>query len=576
MLAGAADTSASGAGRNVLILQSFGSSFEPYTFVSSSFRSGVAESLRGPVEFHEISLESARGDDRGAEGPLADYLVALLKDRPPDLVAPIGGPASRFALSQRQRLFPTQPMLIVGADQRLLPADALGANEAAVCSAHDPRALVEGILRVLPGTEDVAVVIGSSPLERFWRQQIEHDLRPLASRVRLQWWDDLSFEEMLARAANLPPRSAIFYALLIVDAAGVSHPYRGALTTLHSVAHAPIFGLYEGQLGGGIVGGPLMSEAEIAGRSATAAVSILHGEPPASKRFPAVTPGPPVFDWRELERWGIRERDLPPGSTVRFRPPPVWKTYPGVIFGGLSLIAVLSAFVIGLLVHRARRRLAEQEVRALSRRLLKASEDERRRVARELHDDLAQRLARLAIDAARLDSRGSATPGGGDLGSMRAEIVRLSSDVHTLSRRLHPSVLDNLGLPEALSAEAERFSESESIAVELRLVELPQKPSSDAALCLYRIAQEALQNVARHAGAGRVEISLHTANGGCELEVSDNGVGFDPDEKRGGQSLGHVSMRERMHLVGGRLTIQSAHGRGTSVVAWVPLRGEEP
>ena len=133
----------------------------------------------------------------------------------------------------------------------------------------------------------------------------------------------------------------------------------------------------------------------------------------------------------------------------------------------------------------------------------------------------------------------------------------MSHDVHALSHRLHPSLLDHLGIEEALRAEAERFSGAESIAVELRLEELHDKPSPDAALCLYRIAQEALHNVARHARADRVEVSLRTTNGGCELVVRDNGVGFDPQKQRSGPNLGHASMRERVRLLSGRLAIRS-------------------
>jgi signal transduction histidine kinase len=161
---------------------------------------------------------------------------------------------------------------------------------------------------------------------------------------------------------------------------------------------------------------------------------------------------------------------------------------------------------------------------------------------------------------------------GVDLRGLRGEIDSMSSDVHALSRRLHPSLLDNLGLEEALRAEAERFSGAQSIAVECRIEELRDKPSPDAALCLYRIAQEALNNVARHARADRVEVSLRATNGGCELEIRDNGVGFDSQKHRIGSSLGHASMRERVHLVGGRLAIRSVPHHGTTVAAWVPLR----
>lgn len=571
-IAAAAAPPADGPPKRVLILQSFGSDFAPYNVVSASFRSELPHVLGEPVEFHEVSVQATNTTDAAFEDALVGYLIALNAKRPPDLVVVIGGQAARFAVSRRD-VFSATPVLFAGVDQRFVRPGALAANDAAVPSANDVPAMVESILLVLPQTETVAVVLGSSPLERFWRSELGRDLQPFESRVRLLWWDDLSEIELLARAADLPPRSAIVYVLFLIDAIGVPHASPAIVARLHEAASAPIFGIFDTQLGQGIVGGPLTPAAELSRLSTDAAARILHGEPPASCRYPPVKPGPPVYDWRELRRWGIPERNLPPGSTVRFRPPSAWAQYRWPILGALSTITLLTGLVIALLIQRAHRRLAQGEVRALSRRLLTAFEDERRWLARELHDDLAQRLARLAIDAARLERDGSGKIREVDLGAMRGEIVSMSSDVHALSRRLHPSLLDHLGLAEALRAEVERFSEAESIAVDLQLEELADKPSPDAALCLYRVAQESLRNVARHAHAKKAEISLRTRDSGIELEISDDGVGFDPDARRGAHSLGHASMRERTHLVRGRLAIRSAPGRGTVVVAWVPVEG---
>jgi signal transduction histidine kinase len=253
----------------------------------------------------------------------------------------------------------------------------------------------------------------------------------------------------------------------------------------------------------------------------------------------------------------------------------VWSIYRWPILGGLAVIGLLMALVAGLTLNRIRRRTAEREVRTLSRRLLTAFEEERRRLGRELHDDVSQRLARLAIDAARIERDRPASTTGTDLSAMRAEIASLSADIHALSRRLHPTVLDDLGIVEALRAEADRFSRAESVAVDLRLAEPEGTLTPDAALCLYRVAQESLRNVARHARARRVEVSLLAKDDGCELEVRDDGTGFDPDARRV-SGLGHVSMHERIELVGGRLAISSIPNRGTTVVAWVPRSGEKP
>jgi signal transduction histidine kinase len=559
----------------VLILQSFGSDFAPFSALSASFRSDLAHTWPGPVAYHEVALEIARSDAKATEGPFVAYLRAIVAEGTPDLVVLIGGPAVQFGVSHRGDLFPSTPVLIAGVDQRLIPGASLTANDATVAIVHDLPAMVENILRVLPKTENVVVILGASPLERFWRRELDREFRPFENRVRFTYWDDLSLEEMLPHAAALPPRTAIFYALLLVDRAGVPHAFGEALKRLHAGANAPIFGVFDSEFGAGVVGGPLVSIPELSRRSVLAAVGILQGEPPISYRLPPTTPGPPVFDWRELQRWGIRERSLPPGSTVRFRPESAWTLYHWPIVGGLAIIILLTSLVVALNLHRIRRRAAEREVRTLSRRLLTASEEERRWLARELHDDVSQRLARLAIDAARLERDQSVSTGGVDLGSMREAVVSLSADIQALSHRLHPSLLDDLGMVEALRTEVERFSRVESIDVELRLAEPPQRLLPDAALCLYRVAQESLRNVARHARANKVEISLRAKDGGCELEVRDDGIGFDPDQRRG-SGLGHASMRERMHLVGGRLAITSAPHRGTAIMAWVPLPGGKP
>jgi signal transduction histidine kinase len=561
--------------KHVLIVNSYGNDLAPFSELAASFRSGLARSWHGPVKFHEISLEIAReGNDAGDEALLA-YIRALVENRRPDLAVMVAGPASRFGLLHRQDLFPSVPMLLAGPDQRLVLSGALTANDATVASANNPRVVVETILRLLPETENVVVVVGASALERFWRVELERELQPFANRVRFTYWDDLSLEEMAPRAAVLPPRTAIFYFVLLADSAGVPHSSDRALVRLHAVANAPIFGVFETQLGEGIVGGSLLSNDEVSRRCVEAAVGILEGEPLSAHRSPPLGPGPPVFDWRELRRWDIPERRLPPGSTVLFRPEPVWSLHRWPILGGLAVIGVLATLVVGLTLNRIRRRAAEREVQTLSRRLLTAFEEERSRLGRELHDDVSQRLARLAIDAARIENAQPVSVSGSRLGAMRDEIASLSVDIHALSRRLHPTVLDDLGIVEALRTEADRFSRVESVAVDLRLEEPEGTLTPDAALCLYRVAQESLRNVARHARANKVEISLRAQHGGCELEIRDDGVGFDPHERRG-SGLGRVSMRERMNLVGGRLAITSAPNRGTAVVAWVPCAGAQP
>ena len=154
--------------------------------------------------------------------------------------------------------------------------------------------------------------------------------------------------------------------------------------------------------------------------------------------------------------------------------------------------------------------------------------------------------------------------------TLREDLVRLSEDMHVLSYRLHPAALDDLGLEAALRAECDRLSRQQPIALEVEVRDVPQSLPRDAALCLFRVAQEALRNIARHAHARAVVVSLAGRDGGLQLAVSDDGRGFDVTRGSGKASLGQMSMRVR--LLGGEADVESAPGHGTTVVAWVPLR----
>ena len=189
---------------------------------------------------------------------------------------------------------------------------------------------------------------------------------------------------------------------------------------------------------------------------------------------------------------------------------------------------------------------------------------------------MTQRLALLAIDAGREERNLPGSVAGAGMRAMREGLVRLSEDVHALSYRLHPSILEDLGLIEALNSECERFSQTCSLRLEVNADEIPEKLPRDVALCLFRIAQEGLRNVARHAKASQAEVCLRRLDGGLQLVVRDDGAGFDPAQHRDRISLGLASMRQRVRLLGGKLEIDSNPGQGTTIRAWVPLKEEAP
>ena len=226
----------------------------------------------------------------------------------------------------------------------------------------------------------------------------------------------------------------------------------------------------------------------------------------------------------------------------------------------------------------AEARARQQQLRLLTTRLIEAQEEERRRVSRELHDDLNQRLAMLACEVGSIESKipQSDQMIRGRLQSMETRLKDLSNDVRRTAYQLHPSVLEHLGLVDALETYCGDFSAQEGIKVDFRTRKVPGPLPKEVALCLYRVTQEALRNIARHSGAARASVTVAGMSGAITLSVEDQGRGFDPSMIEGSRGLGLISMEERVTAAGGFLTIDSRPDTGTRVQVQIPLaRGSE-
>jgi len=219
----------------------------------------------------------------------------------------------------------------------------------------------------------------------------------------------------------------------------------------------------------------------------------------------------------------------------------------------------------------------EKDLHKLTGRLIWGQEEERRRLARELHDDLTQRLAVLAIQMGRMEQsvRDGRQPVLEEFQEARDQTVQISADIHAISRQLHPSILDDLGLGKAVEAECSRFAKREGIDVHCTVENLPKPLPKVAALSLYRIVQEGLANIAKHACARHAEVSLLGGLSGLSLSLRDDGIGFDATEVRKKAGLGLSSMRERVRIIQGELRIVSAPAKGTTIEVNVPLKREE-
>ena len=587
-LAFASSSAAQSGARQVLLLNSFERGSAVENQFASMLRAELGRQSSQPVNFFEVSLQPALLDaERREEGPVVDYLAHSFGQRL-DLVITLGGPAAEFAQRYREKIFPATPVLLAAMDQRWVEGRTLAVTETAVAAVTDPTQVIQDILRLLPDTATVFVVIGASPIESLWRTEFARRFQPFANRLTFVWSNGLSFEDTLKRAGTLPPHSAIVYLLLSVDAHGVSQEEERTLAALHAVANAPMFGFYDIQLDRGIVGGSLLSVHDAVRKSASVAVRILHGESPGDIKTTPFTHGQPTFDWRELRRWGISEARLPPGSLVLFRQPSVWDQYQFYIVGTAVLFGLQSALIATLIVQRTRRsrtelalRTSERQFRQIAEqnhdlagRLINAQDTERTRIARDLHDDVSQQLAGVSIAFSslkrRLDEYHVSEDVRQDVVDLQGQTQALARNVRQLSHNLHPTVLQHLGLVQALTEYCGELERAHGVAMTCRAEGAFASIAPDAALCVYRIAQEALRNVVAHAGASCAEIRLVAIDDDLEITITDDGHGFDVTSSNRGKGLGLVSVAERAKIAGGTLSIVSRSREGTRLHARIP------
>jgi PAS domain S-box-containing protein len=283
-----------------------------------------------------------------------------------------------------------------------------------------------------------------------------------------------------------------------------------------------------------------------------------------------------ALDWKHSE-FG---RDLL--AALRLQPTLAGKEFIGRRKDGTQFPAEISfnpmqthdgARILVSIMDITERKLSEEVLLDMSGRLITAQEEERTRIARELHDDLSQRMAlvQIGIEQLSMDSPELSRNAKVRLKDIAQTATEISSDIHHLSHQLHPSKLDTLGLVAAVSGYCREFSEQHTLQIDFVHSDVPQQIPKDVTLCAYRIVQESLRNVVKHSGAQNAKVELTGNANGIELCVSDLGAGFDIESAKGKTGLGLVGMSERLRLVGGQLRLESRVAQGTKVRVRIPL-----
>jgi PAS domain S-box-containing protein len=816
--------------RRVLVIYSDERLLPANVIVDEAIRATFAADTNNQIEFHSEFLDVSRFPGEVQQQRQRDFLQHKYHDRRPDLVIAGGGAALEFLLKYRVELFSDVPIVHCGVDAETLPKQLPDAKIAGIATPRAAASTLELALRLEPDTRTVAVISGSAPQDVESVERFRRETPTFGNRVGFTWLTNLSLSDLGAELSRLPDHTVVLYLTMFQDARGASFTPRQALALFSPASRVPIYGCYDTYLGYGIVGGSMVTFEEIGRTAARLGMRILAGEDAASATRSESHQAAPMFDWRQLRRWNINEKGLPPDSIVRFKEPTYWERHYRLIVGAVSLCTLEALLIGALLIQRRRRRLAERSLREseqrlslaadaanlgiwirdlagkqiwatekwrelfgfekwewldmhrflqrlhpedresvnrvltkaretggsyekeyrivlpdgrvrwvtsrgrveydgtgkplfmrgasvdntarklaeealqesearfrtmadtapvmiwmsdadklcvffnkgwldftgreleqelgngwtagvhpqdldhclktyvgsfdsrrefsmdyrlrrndgeyrwvmdngvprfasdgtflgyigsaiditerriaeetahdLSGRLIRAREEEQMRLARELHDDLSQSLALLSVE---LEMFGQSPP------RERGEIIdrvqefsdqvkRLASEVHRLSHELHPAKLEQLGLVAALRGFCKEFGLAHQMAIEFADSSVPGSLPEPAALCLYRVAQEALHNVVKHSGGTTANVNLAMDGSELYLAIADNGAGFDPEAMRANGSLGLVTMGERVRFVHGRLSIESQAGKGTTVKVRVPIAPDD-
>jgi len=542
--------------------------------------------LQRRLDYYAEHIDLGRLSHPEYQDAFRDFLLMKYRGQRFDLVIAMSDDVLPFIEKNRSTLFPTAPVVFfakTSAVHRLENSTGVIAE----LNLRDTLALA-GTLQ--PDLRNVFVISGADVGDKVYESRARSQFQSFEPRLIVSYLSGLATKDLVGRLSALPEHSIVYYLIVNRDGAGeYFHPLE-YVDRVTAAANAPTYCWVDSAMTHGIVGGSLKSlEAQVEA-IATLGLRVLHGEHADSVPVSTLNLNVTQVDWRQLQRWRISEARVPPGTLIRFREPSSWEHYKGYILGALALLMAQTALIAGLLLQRATRRRAEARLRAsqaelldsyerirdLGGRLLNAQEDERSRIARELHDDVGQQLALLAIDLELISGAGP---------DLQAETEHLALEarnlaqgivrsVHDLSHRLHPPKLRLIGLVAALDGLQRELSRPD-LVIMFEHDNVPATLPHDVALCLFRVAQEALQNVVKHSAGREVSMQLIGAGNELTLTIADDGVGFEIDAVKGA-GIGLISMSERVEAIGGRLTVRTRRGAGTRVEIVVPHAAAQP
>jgi len=556
----------------VLVVHSTRQESQLTRIADRDFPTVLSNQLARTIDYYSEYLDSARIAGPQQERAFRDLLFAKYRRRRLNLVIAMQDTAWDFVRKYRSQLFPDTPVVFLSRNSNVpRPANTTG-----VISQINFRATLDMALLLQPEVRRVFVVTGASSRDKQYENLARLQLHTLEPRVTVTYLAGLPRAELERRVAMLPEASIVYFLLFYQDGNGENTNPLEFLTRLTALANRPAYSWVDAAMGRGIVGGRLENQSSLVQAAADMSTRILRGERADTIALSTADLTLPQVDSRQLRRWGIAESRVPSGTRVLYDEQDSGdSTWLQLAVWPVSLTVVVLAAMVVWTQRRRKTSVSpfgairlEDRLRDLGRQLLKAQEEERSRIALELHDDISQQAVALAIDLQRIID-GSTEQVRRIVREAQKRVKGLLKSVHDLSHRLHPANLRLVGLVSALS-QLQRDLSRPGITITVFSENVAPILPDDVALCLFRIAQEAIQNAIKYSGARNIRVQLQGETQRITLNIIDDGTGFDV-ESAAGKGLGLLSMHERAESVGGTLKIVSRKNAGTRVQASVPL-----
>jgi len=569
--------------RRIYFLEALSPAVPANVLTIQGFRQRLHERTSEELDIFIDYMELGRLPSQAHYDSTLNYISQKYAEAPPDVLITLGRAALPVLLKHPSLVGPSVPILVAN-----LPSTAvLNTNEIRnavyVVSRYDFLNTLKLAEQLQPNAQNLVIVGGAGEYDHQWLDDARRQLQSNVARYKTRYIADVTYEEMLSEVSRLPKETIVILSIFLTDGSGQARATPEVAADLARMSSAPVYSPVAGVVGKGVLGGYADDWEAQGAKVADIAFDILSGKDLST--IPHVNSSPHMnrVDARQLRRWHISESRIPPDSEVNFREVDFWEQYRWQIAGVCFLFLFQSLLITALFVQRTRRQAAEmalrasyEEVRQLAGRLINAQEEERSRIARELHDDVGQRVASLSIGLSGLKRRvaDSDETVRSELSQLQLQTTDLAKDLRDLSHELHQGALEHVGLPEALRERCEQMSRDSGIKIELEVADGWKEVPDDIKLCLYRVAQEALHNVAKHAHANLGCVAIAHQKDQVVMRISDDGLGFATRGPTEPQGIGLLSMRERVRMLGGSFEVKSTPDAGTIAVVTIPTGGQ--